>query len=79
MKFIEILLIILASNLLTIIIFSLLYLKFGVCKVIYHDILGWHQPKDENDTTFDGCNFHNICKYCGEEIIQDSQGNWFVV
>lgn len=41
-----------------------------------HNIMGWHLPNDEPQG-FDGCNFHAHCKFCGKEIIQDSQGNWF--
>lgn len=53
----------------------ILYLKFGLFKVFYHDILQWHEPSDECE--FDGCNVHSVCKYCGKEIMMDSQGNWF--
>ena len=42
----------------------------------YHNILNWHLPDDEPQE-FDGCNIHTHCKYCGKEIIQDSQGNWY--
>lgn len=52
-----------------------LYEKFGWFKVFYHDVLGWHKPIDKE--WFDGCNTHSHCKYCGKEIMQDSQGNWF--
>ena len=57
----------------------LLYLKTGLFKSFYHDILGWHKPKNDDDSSFDGCSFHNKCKYCGKEILQDSQGNWFTI
>ena len=53
----------------------ILYLKFGWFKGFYHDILGWHEPTDEME--FDGYNTCSHCKYCGKEIMQDSQGNWF--
>lgn len=53
----------------------ILYEKFGWFKWFYHDILGWHKPTAEID--FDGCNANSHCKYCGKEIMQDSQGNWF--
>ena len=53
----------------------ILYETFGWFKGFYHDILGWHKPTDEKE--FDGCNTHSHCKYCGKEIMQDSQGNWF--
>ena len=39
------------------------------------NILGWHRPS--NEIGHDGCSFHSVCKYCGKEIMQDSQGNWF--
>lgn len=41
----------------------------------FHGILGWHRPNGE--LTFDGLSEHSHCKICGEEIMQDSQGNWF--
>ena len=42
----------------------------------YHDVLEWHMPNDELQE-FDGCSIHTHCKFCGKEIMQDSQGNWF--
>lgn len=71
--------IIIGITTLTFLICALLYLKYGMFKSIYHDKLKWHKPRNENTTEFDGCNFHNTCKYCGKEIIQDSQGNWFEI
>lgn len=53
----------------------ILYEKLGWFKGFYHDVLGWHKPIDEK--YFDGYNTHSCCKYCGKEIMQDSQGNWF--
>ena len=38
--------------------------------------LGWHSPTI-GIGSFDGCSFHSKCKYCGKEIMQDSQGGWF--
>ena len=55
---------------------SIIYLKTGLFKIFYHDVLGWHQP-DNSPQWSDGCSTHSICKHCGAEIIQDSQGNWF--
>jgi hypothetical protein len=55
---------------------SYLYSKFGFLRIYYHDLLGWHQPSDSS-RYFDGCSEHNTCKYCGKDIMQDSQGNWF--
>lgn len=49
-----------------------LYFKKNMFKTFYHDILGWHVPNGEYFNN--GC---SICKHCGKEIMQDSQGNWF--
>ena len=57
------------------IVLSIFYFKFGWFKWYYHDLLQWHVPNDEQG--FDGCSFTSTCKHCGEEIMQDSQGNWF--
>ena len=54
----------------------ILYLKTGLFKFFYHDMLGWHQP-DNSPEWFDGCSTHSVCKHCKREIMQDSQGNWF--
>lgn len=56
---------------------SPLYLKWGVGKWFYHNVLGWHMPKENEKNSFDGCSEHNHCKYCDKDIMQDSQGNWF--
>ena len=53
-----------------------LYLAFGIGRFFYHDILGCHRP-DDSPQWNDGCSEHATCKYCGKEIMQDSQGNWF--
>lgn len=42
---------------------------------LYHDIMGWHKPN--NKYYNDGCSNHSICRLCGKDIMQDSQGNWF--
>ena len=57
------------------IIFGIIYLITGIGKRFYHDILEWHRP--DNTESFDGCSRHSVCKYCGKNIMQDSQGNWF--
>lgn len=41
------------------------------------NIMGWHIP--DESSTFDGLSIHSHCKFCGKEIMQDSQGNWFEV
>lgn len=60
-----------------IIIFCPFYFKFGFGKRFYHDIMGWHTPGN-NPKTFTGCSFRAKCKHCGHDILQDSQGNWFI-
>lgn len=54
---------------------GIVYLLTGFGKWFYHDILAWHKPSDQISN--DGCSDCSICKYCGKEIMQDSQGNWF--
>ena len=66
---------IIAIILFTIVFGDLLYMWRGLGKWFYHDILRWHMPTDSQG--FDGCSFTSTCKYCGKEIMQDSQGNWF--
>ncbi len=44
---------------------------------LYHDLMGWHLPDYSKGVTSDSINTYAICKHCGKEIIQDSQGNWF--
>lgn len=39
------------------------------------NILDWHKPQKQ--IGFDGASFCSTCRYCGKEILQDSQGNWF--
>lgn len=53
-----------------------LYFKFNLFKFWYHDVLHWHTP-DNSPQWFDGCSEHAKCKHCGQDIMQDSQGNWF--
>lgn len=54
---------------------EVLYFKKGFGKKLYHNKLGWHRPNNEIKAV--GINYKSTCKYCGKEIIQDSQGNWF--
>lgn len=72
----NILMIILLVFLLGLCIPSILYLKFGRIRWLYHDILGWHQP-EKNTVRVEDVNTHAVCKWCGKDIMQDSQGNWF--
>ena len=66
---------IIVGILILIFITSILYSYTGIGKQFYHNILHWHKPNDIKN--FDGCSFNSKCKYCGKEIMQDSQGNWF--
>jgi len=54
---------------------AVLYLTTGLGKRLYHDVFEWHVPVDSQG--WDGCSFTSTCKYCGKDIMQDSQGNWF--
>lgn len=53
-----------------------LYFACGFLSFFYHDFLHWHRP-DDSPIRSDGCSNHCVCRYCGKEIMQDSQGNWF--
>lgn len=44
---------------------------------MYHDVMGWHLPDYSKGITRDSVNTCAVCKHCGKEIMQDSQGNWF--
>lgn len=55
---------------------SIIYIKTGLFKDFYHDVLEWHQP-DNSPKWSDGCSIHAKCKWCEKDIMQDSQGNWF--
>ena len=46
-------------------------LKF-FCKLI-----GWHSVSKKEIVRFNGCSKVSICEKCGDEVLQDSQGNWF--
>lgn len=67
---------ILLAGLIIFMIAGAIYLKAGLFKKFYHDVLGWHQPNNSPQWS-DGCSTHSVCKYCGKDIMQDSQGNWF--
>lgn len=41
----------------------------------FHGLLGWHKPDEQK--SFDGCSTHSYCRFCGREIMEGSQGNWF--
>jgi hypothetical protein len=48
---------------------------FKVMRKWAHDHLGWHAP--DGTRGFDGCSIHSTCRFCGKDVMQDSQGNWF--
>jgi hypothetical protein len=76
-KFIGILIVLVLTLVLCVLMIgTIFYFKKGWFRKFYHDVMGWHTPNN-NLHKFDGCSFHNICKHCGKEIMQDSQGNWF--
>ena len=54
-----------------------IYIKFGIGKWFYHDLLGWHEPDAKEVVEYDGVNTHCVCRHCKKHIMQDSQGNWF--
>lgn len=58
-------------------VLAILYLAIGWNRWLFHNLLGWHKPIKEK--TLNGINIISKCKYCGKEIAQDSQGNWFEV
>ena len=72
--FLEIIVIIIAVSWMCGVVY--LISKGKIFRRFYHDLMGWHLPADEPQG-FDGCSFHAHCKFCGKEIMQDSQGNWF--
>lgn len=45
----------------------------------FREFMGWHTPDKGAKGTqwFDGASVHAICKNCGKDIMQDSQGGWF--
>ena len=53
------------------------YESTGFGKCLFDKILGWHEPVDKIE--FNGMSYCSRCKYCGKQIMQDSQGNWFEV
>jgi hypothetical protein len=53
-----------------------LYFRLGWFKFFYHNMLGWHRPANAILWN-DGCSQRSVCKHCGRDIMQDSQGNWF--
>lgn len=74
MRAVLIALIAVAALLLTHLIYGILYVRFGLFKLVYHDIFGWHEPDETKPAEFDGASWHCTCKYCHEPIVQ---GKWF--
>jgi len=42
---------------------------------LIHWLLGWGFPDESRRN--DGCSDHAMCVICGEDLMLDSQGNWF--
>ena len=49
--------------------------KINLFRWFLCNVLGWHKP--DNSIRHDGASYTARCKYCGQRIMQDSQGNWF--
>lgn len=75
---IELIAILLVVLLVCFFIASMVYLKLGIGKWFYHDILEWHMPDNTGVYRYDGLNLKTICRHCRKKIMQDSQGNWFL-
>lgn len=56
---------------------SVLYSRFGWFKRFFHDTLDWHCPDPSIVPYYDSGRVHTRCKYCNEDIVKDSSGNWF--
>lgn len=74
----ELIVILLVVLLVFFFIASITYLKLGIGKWFYHDILEWHMTDNTGVYRYDGLNLKTICRHCRKEIMQDSQGNWFL-
>lgn len=58
--------------------FVLLIIDKSLGTAISCSTFGWHNGKGKSDGPgFDGCSVHAKCSKCGQEVMQDSQGNWF--
>jgi len=40
--------------------------------------LGWHDGS-RSILEFDGISIHGRCRFCGRQVMMDSNGNWFVI
>lgn len=58
---------------------GIIYLISGgrIFNRFFHNVMEWHLPNDKEPQGFDGVNIHAHCRFCGKEIEQDSQGNWY--
>lgn len=62
-----------------------LFLAFLIISFIEHKktkkplscCMGYHRPTGK--VSFDGCSLGCVCEKCGDELLQDSQGNWFSI
>lgn len=54
-----------------------LYKKYGWFKQYYHDVCGFHIPRDGTILICRyGLEKHAICKYCGKGVKQTYDGEW---
>lgn len=57
------------------IMFILMILSSCINHRFFCDAFGWHKaPKEQS---WNGLNASGKCPVCGEDVMQDSQGNWF--
>lgn len=52
---------------------GIFYMLTGRPKWLFHDVMEWHRPRDDERSA---CECYH-CKYCGIEIVSDSQENWY--
>lgn len=58
-----------------IIVFILMVLSIFINHWFFCYTFGWHKaPKEQY---FNGFNLSGKCPVCGEDVMKDSQGNWF--
>lgn len=73
--FLSVILVIAAILLVVFVCLPQLYFKFEIGKWFYHDLLGWHIS--DKEYTIKGYCICSTCKICKQDIMEDSQGNWF--
>ena len=56
---------------------GILYVRYGLFKLVYHDIFGWHEPDETTVVETDSGNLYCRCRYCRRLMMRDGEGNWF--